>query len=276
MILNAHRNTSPRLAKARLGIITAATTLVAVLILYAGPRLVLAQNATSASNPSTVAAAGGDEAQSRPPAVPAPPTAFGFAQADPPAAPEAEDVQPQKGFKTLAPPSEDAFTPPPRGQKNPRPPMKPQAPRSPDSAAAGANIDERLDRLERMMKSLMAQQNPKGVGPEFSYRGPLNSKVSRDFQLESKRETEVAAEMDKRAAKEAAKAMKLEEKWRGQDALPDELRQQLDALHQQRELLQRQMEKLNHQIEEIMRQHKRIAEQKQRAEEDSGGGARRP
>jgi beta-lactamase regulating signal transducer with metallopeptidase domain len=47
MILNTNRNTSLRLAKTRLGIITSAAAFVALAALYSAPRLVLAQNETA-------------------------------------------------------------------------------------------------------------------------------------------------------------------------------------------------------------------------------------
>jgi len=130
MILNTHRNTSPCLVKSKLGFLTAATTLAALLILSAGPRFILAQNLT---------------------------------QADPPATGSA-DVESRPKFKEVAPPDEDrpAIAIPPREPREPRPARAPRPPRSPESAAPASNIEERLDRLERMVKSLLAQQNPKG------------------------------------------------------------------------------------------------------------------
>jgi hypothetical protein len=55
--------------------------------------------------------------------------------------------------------------------------------------------------------------------------------------------------MEKRANKQAEKAMRLEEKLR--DKGPGELQNQLQALQQARETLQREMQKLEHQIEQI-------------------------
>jgi len=43
MILNPHRDTSPRLAKSRLGLVTSTAALLAAVAIYAAPRLVLAQ-----------------------------------------------------------------------------------------------------------------------------------------------------------------------------------------------------------------------------------------
>ena len=44
MILDTHRNTSPRLAKAKLGFLTCSAAVLAVLALYSGPRVALAQS----------------------------------------------------------------------------------------------------------------------------------------------------------------------------------------------------------------------------------------
>ena len=59
MILDTRRNTSPRLAKTRLGFISIAATLLALLAFYAAPRLVLAQTITAPPGPRAV---GGSDA----------------------------------------------------------------------------------------------------------------------------------------------------------------------------------------------------------------------
>jgi hypothetical protein len=54
MILDSNRNASPRPARARIGILTAAAAMVAILGLHAGPRLVLAEDTIDSKTDTTV------------------------------------------------------------------------------------------------------------------------------------------------------------------------------------------------------------------------------
>ncbi len=174
MILNTHRNTSPCLAKARLGCITSASALVAVLALYSGPRLVLAQ-----AQPPTPAAA---------------PPASGATTSLPPG-----DVDPGPKFKPGEAPATPAAPAPaalpfvaqvaPVAAMAPQPPEAPEppeavvmvSPRGPGADAfastpppppQGGSIEERLARLERMVKRLLAEQGGKRGRAEAMIEAP--------------------------------------------------------------------------------------------------------
>jgi len=186
MILNTNRNTSPRLSKARLGFITSAAALVAVLAIYSGPRLVLAQTQPPAPAATPPAAPGAPvpapRAEVAPvPAIPAPANGWTVAEAGPPSTtPPPEDVEPGPKYKTGEVPA------PPAAPAPAALPTLPQAPRPPGAGAVtvnqppaavvwapasgasvalspppppnSASIEERLARLERMVQKLMAQQ----------------------------------------------------------------------------------------------------------------------
>ncbi len=167
MILNTHRNTSPRLSKARLGFITSGAALVAVLALYSGPRLVLAQTQPPAPTPATPASAVVVVADAP--------------QAEPPEAPAPDEVQPGPKYKPgEAPPTPAAPAPvalPPLPQAPALPVARPVivGPASgstgfvavsdstaavvPDAPPRDASIEKRLERLERMVQKLSAQQS---------------------------------------------------------------------------------------------------------------------
>lgn len=260
MILNAHRNTSPCLAKAKLGFITTATTLVALLALCAAPRLVLAENT------ATDAAADNLEVSS----VSALAAAPQLAQADPPPAPGPAVVDEGPKFKDGELPSEDVLpSPAPRREpRKPRAAATPRPPRPPGPEDPGSSIEERLDRLERMVQSLAARQKASLASPNVTasiYSHPT-PRSDPNALIESKavvkRETARAAEMAKRAAKQAEKAVKMEGKSREATAMRGAVQAQLQALNEARETLQREMEKLERQIEQIQRAHERTLDEK--------------
>jgi beta-lactamase regulating signal transducer with metallopeptidase domain len=183
MILNTSRNTSPRLARTRLGLVTSAAVLLAVAAIYAAPRVVLAQSPT----PRATAAAGG---------APTAPVADA-ATAAAPATPLPEDVGDGPKFKpgaraiTLPAPAISATpatpaTPPAPGAPvalavTPLPPLAPTAPVAtvvlsgpatdyPSTRPArpehvrvvevgDGSMEERVARLERLVESLRAQRN---------------------------------------------------------------------------------------------------------------------
>ena len=129
-------------------------------------------------------------------------------------------------------------------------------------------MEERLDRLERMVKSLLSQQKRARTdlsAKESTEFNPMaSSKAFGDFRADAKRETARAAEMEKRATKEAEKAMKLEAKLREKGPVQEGFQTQIQALQQAREALQREMQKLERQIERIQRQHEKIEAEKWR------------
>ncbi len=209
MILNTNRNTSPRLAKAKLGLLATAGALLAVAAIYAAPRLAFAQSADAAA-PAALALPGAPAA----PAATAAPTAEIAVSPDialtappdaPSALPVAPSVAPGPKFKpggavsvdvrpTIAPhpyiailtaPSADvaptasvALTPPVPvaplvASAGPAPePRQPETPRPARRPGRDSSLEERLDRLEKMVESLVAQQKGHPGHFEFSPNKP--------------------------------------------------------------------------------------------------------
>jgi beta-lactamase regulating signal transducer with metallopeptidase domain len=204
MILNTDRNTSPRLAKARLGLLATAAALLAVAAIYFAPRLAFAQSlhavapdavpspdAPSAAITSAAPSAGLAVSQEAAPLVLSGP---------PSALPDAPSVAPGPKFKpgstiavdvrpspaprpsiaiqtapslALSPmPSVTAVAPPvpvaPLVASTDLPqPGQPGTPRSARRPGRDSSLEERLDRLEKMVESLVAQQ--KGQSGQFGF-----------------------------------------------------------------------------------------------------------
>jgi beta-lactamase regulating signal transducer with metallopeptidase domain len=250
MILNSHRNISPRLAKARLSAVTSGAALTAVLALCLGPRLVLAQDNAPSETATKVRAAdlGGSEIQ------------LAGAQD------VATDVTPADSGPKYKPGNDDQ----PRRPREPRPLVEPRPPRPPtEPPPPGATIEERLDRLERMVKTLMAQQNPKRLRTEISRDSQAERKMLNENEnlLQDKR---LAAEDAKRAAKDAQKAMKLDGVRQEPGGWQEGFQVQIKGLQKQREALQREMEKLQHQIERMQHAQERLQDKQQRHNQNDG------
>jgi beta-lactamase regulating signal transducer with metallopeptidase domain len=333
MILNTHRNTSPGLAKTRLGIITGAASLIAVLGLYAAPRLALAQTSTlppaalasggsgitsttsgggttifatssgqhevpgtptiasggsgitfSSSGAATIIAASSDlpelpDGDVDEPGVPAPPT-----PADVPPGPKAKPGKAPRAPRAviLAPPADPAHAgaghtivvapSPPQAANLTRVPAR--IPRSPDGAMAGAQMEERLRRLEQMMESLVAQQNRNRVaGPAVLGDLPMQNLTlqQKEFALQQKEIAEMRAKVDrevdqaKRAMKEAEKARKRDDERRVQalKSAEDGSQVHLEELRRQREALGRELEKLDRQIQRLEQGREQLDKDKQ-------------
>lgn len=203
MILNTKRNTSPRLAKARLGLIATFAALVAALAIYLAPRLAFAQSADAApaaglaidAPSATISAAPSAEIATTAEVAPPPPSSvsFGLPGAAPvPAGPKFKSgssisvdvrpaITPRPSVAIItapAPawsptPSMTILTPPvaaapmiASSDRLPEPgqPMPPRAGRRPGKESS---LEERLDRLEKMVESLVAQQKGKPGQPDF-------------------------------------------------------------------------------------------------------------
>ncbi len=289
MILDTHRDTSPRLAKTRLGFIVSTAALTALLSLLGGPRLVLAQPAAPrAANsqpnaPGTAPVVAGQALSS----AAAPAASRNVGELNAPSAPASANDDSGPKYKPdnadePASPSVSAVA------VAPVPPV-PGVPRMPGAGALvavnpypvpgpvpppppGASFEQRLERLERMVRSLMAQQHgPRGT--PFAYSVPEQNKefpgpkefeqwnqLARQQADRVEREAKRAAEETKRAAKEFDKAMK-ERSDLARNARKQASQQQLESLRHARENLQRQVEKLNEEI-------KRLEQDKDKLEQD--------
>lgn len=232
MILNTKRDRSPRLARRRLGLFTTATAILAVIAINCAPRLVLGQSAApaSAAGPSVSPVApsadgtpaalppdssetssgprfkeGDTTATSAPvasnylPAPPAPPTPTSSSVAPVPPAPSAVMVSPmgidgtQVGMVALAGPvpvSPGAGLPPEPGHKN-------------------MSVEERLDRIERILEDLQAHNKGRHRTEVFSTTQvqPATAQAAPAHPSGDRTWDERAAEQADRAAEEVRRAV---------------------------------------------------------------------
>ncbi len=268
MILNPHRNTSPLLAKSRLGFITSAAALLAALAIYAAPRLVLADPPPPPAS-----------APPSPPEVPAP--ADLAINGEPSATPLEVDPGPKakSGNSTDEATEAISIAPPvaptlptvsvaqPKSVNGPRVPYVAATPRPPKDMAAAdadASIEQRLRRLEKMVELLVEQRETKGFESTSRNEGPRGEirteRETAQLQQTAKREADRAAEQAKRAAKDADKAMKLQQERHAHDMAKESTAKQLDALHKQRAALERHMKDLQLQIERLEQDQQKLQE----------------
>ena len=284
MILNTRRNSSAGLAKARLTSIISAAALVAAVAVGTGPRFVLAQTPTPvaaiATTPASDAAPVAVSAVSAAPVVP-----VIVAQADEPP-PPAPAVAPGPKFK----PGPDDVTPaevtPPEPPTFPiprvarvKPSRGPQP--EPDASPESGSIEERLRHLEKMVKSLMAQQNPKHPKPYVYMKDGAEPSINIDEQAMEKmkqsaeRQAARAAEQAERAAEQAKRATKdlqarIDQEQQGKGEFREALQKQLESLRKAREELGQEMQKLERQIQKLERQQERGERTPQRRSEAPG------
>jgi beta-lactamase regulating signal transducer with metallopeptidase domain len=264
MILDVNRNSSPSLARLRLGILTAGAIWIAVLGLTTGPRLVFAQeNANNnlsvdqtAEVPTQVAVELIEDS-AQPPATTesVPRQKPRRAQQVAPAVAPAPDPQPievpRPRFRSRAP----AMVAPPTAPGHPTPyaiaaalpadaqpatPSKPPAASAPRLNASDDSLERRLERLEQMVQSLMAREQIKkrtdaGHDFHFDLKGPMF-----DQALEKEIQAKIAAAHVKAARK-------------------------LPKFEYQEEELDRNMEKANRDVERAERDAQRAAKDLERA-----------
>jgi beta-lactamase regulating signal transducer with metallopeptidase domain len=204
MILNSNRNSSPRLAKARLGLLATAAAILALAAIYSGPRVAFAQStaapaaglppdapslAVASATPTAEVAVSEDSAPLAPSAAPATLPAMPPVAAGPKFKPGTVSVDVRPAI--AAQPSVAILTAPSPGMApvasmslvSPAPalpmiasadlpqPGQPDQPRSPRPAGRpgrDGSLEDRLDRLEKMVESLVAQQKRNRGQFEFS------------------------------------------------------------------------------------------------------------
>jgi beta-lactamase regulating signal transducer with metallopeptidase domain len=273
MILNTHRNASPRLAKTWLALITSMAAVVAVAISFAAPRIVLAGTETTTPGLAAVAPAADMlpvvEATEAAPAIsvaglPHPGSAGNVPPPPIPGLPAGVNVDPK--FKagghvtlstspaviagptiSLAPVktrlSVTAAVPgqPPSLLAAIETPVAPGAPRAPRPAKAtgsgndDSSLEERLDRLERMVNALMNQQNPKG-------RSDVQLKLENG--MVDRKEMARIEGLAKREARKADKKQTVQKVKADSQRQLEDLRRQAENLERQREKLDREIERL--------------------------------
>ncbi|HLH55875.1 MAG TPA: M56 family metallopeptidase [Verrucomicrobiae bacterium] len=281
MILNKRRNSSPRLAKGRTISIIATAAFIAVLALYSAPRLVFADppKEPQAAPVAPEALAG------EPGPTPAP-------EAIAPVAPVVAETAPSsdtpQGVGDGPKFKSDAGIEPSPVPGPPVPPdpdlVKPKAPRAWRSKAGKAprladtadgavqvdgSIEDRLNRLEKMVRSLMDQQ--KRSSDMFAFNGMQGKAfpdLDRDRASEQKikemaeRQATRAADQAKRAVEQAERATRdlearLQKDPGGMGQTREAFEQQLESLRNAREGLNREMERLTRQIQKLEREKKR-------------------
>ena len=289
MILDTHRDRSPRLARSRLGLFTTATALLAVLAINAGPRLVLAQSPAetrAAAEPREIA----------PPPAPEAPDADGSPAALPPDRSETEsgprtksgqadnDRAPRKptppgalAASTAAP--ADALEPlPPTASALPTPPRPPANLRRDRSMS----VEARLDRIERVLEELESRDGVKGrrSGEGFVNVRPNRPEVLGDMAMGPDREAAMkraaekadrAAEAGQRAAEAAQRSVERAErdiaKLKSKDFArmsEDKRGMQLEGPNQQLQALRGAREALAREVQNLERQIKRLEEEQSR------------
>lgn len=325
MILNTHRNTSPRLAATWLTFMAAAAALFAVTAVCLAPRIVLAQGdevPAAANAPSddvlneepvrvnlsvglsapTVALVAIEGASSDAASTGLPqPTAINsspkFKPGDAravnlgPAAPAAPPIPGAPAASVaLSPPTPQA----PRavaGLSSPAPAATPRpglAPRAAVAGAADSSLEERLERLEQMVQSLLARghaaQNPYPLKQPIEKNWEIDRKEIAKIEAHAKQQADIArhhalsseeiekikeqakheaaraADQVKRAV-DAEKIARTEQKRQTKRNFKDGSQKQLDELRKQLEILEREREKLDRQIEELERSQELLEEQ---------------
>jgi beta-lactamase regulating signal transducer with metallopeptidase domain len=294
MILNTRRNSSPNLAKAGLASAVSLAVVAASLGVYFAPRLVLAAAPASAAPPlrndtAILTAAGAPEVSAAEPAELAGVGASITAQSEAPAG-EGAGIEPGPKFKPDAPateppePSEAVpgqVPEPPSIDRAPRPPAFPRAARvgkpgriassedSIDPADTGnTSVEERLRRLEKMVRSLMDSQNGKRAHATFNFKDGANQNWNIDQEPADKlkdladRQSARALEQAQRAVEQANRAKKdfaAHRDQQGQDKgeMREALQKQVEALRQAREGLGREMERLDRQIQKLQQEQER-------------------
>jgi colicin import membrane protein len=154
-------------------------------------------------------------------------------------------------------------------------------------------LEERLERLEKMVESLMARgyatPNPYALTPSPDTVGPMKRKemaeiearhkadMARKHEWEAKeiekmkehgkREASRAADQVKRA-QDAEKVARAEQKRQTRRIFKEGSQRQLDDLRKRLESLEREREKLEHQIEELEHSQEQLEEQQDENQEN--------
>lgn len=301
MILNTKRNSSPRLAKTRLGVITSAAIVVAAFAIYAAPRLVLAQ-----TGPNVALAAAPDAQNTQTPSAPAAgivlvtpsttPTGVAVAESPDTPPPTPRGIEPGPKNKSqnnpdLVGPAELATPVIPRHPaaivvgpsaghppyvvaiaRAPEPPHTSPKPLDPsEGKESDASIEERLRRLEKIVESLAKKQDRKA--PEaFMWKGQpgqqawMDPEKLKEMRDAAQQDAARAAEHAKRATSEAEKEIKLQQE-RAQGTARGDFAQQIQTLEKQRAALERAVERLQSQIEHLEQQRDKLEQDRERLQE---------
>ena len=235
MILNKHRNTSPRLTLKNLACIASVAAVLSVALVCSAPRLVLASNSSELTPADIVAAAE------------LPPVAGYLAQAAAPADP-------------LAVPSAGVIAP--AVPIPPVPPAEVPSPwRVPPAKGGTGSMEERLERVERMLQALLEQQSgkPPGIsyrpkGPEelaWKAHAPLDAKAVQQITERAKIEAARATEEARRQARDAERIARKQAERSVAAGNKQVLERKLEALEEQLERLAAEKENLQEELNRL-------------------------
>jgi len=181
---------------------------------------------------------------------------------------------------------------------SPAPEPRPgRTPRRARTESADSALEERLERLEKMVETLMARgyatptpydlkPSPDTVGPidrrdianidalrkreaEMARKHEMDEREIDKIKEQAKREAARAADHVKRAAVDAEKIARAEQKRQTKRVFREGSQKQLDELRKRLESLEREREKLEHQIEELERNQEQLEDEEQNENQNS-------
>ncbi|HEY3862172.1 MAG TPA: M56 family metallopeptidase [Verrucomicrobiae bacterium] len=277
MILNTQRDRSPRLARRRLGLFAAATAALAVLAIIAGPRLVLAQSPAPDAEIASVTpaalppdASGPDSAPRAKPLL-SDDDAAPFAAPTPaiPAAPPAASIAVVRPVPIEISTQADVAA-------APNVSITP-APAPPHESKRHMSVEERLDRIEKMLDEMGARKGLKGprhaanglyFQPDMPPMPAMPGMSSEDYTIITKR----ASEQAQRAVEQAQRSMEASRRAtdqvmrdmaklsaedygraqaKGHDGDSAGLSQEIESLRNARQTLQSQLRNLERQLKRL-------------------------
>jgi colicin import membrane protein len=139
------------------------------------------------------------------------------------------------------------------------------------------DVEQRLQRLERMVQSLVAERRPKAAqanNPPCNMTS-VNSQEMEELKkmtdrkaAEAAQQAKAASEDAKRASKDLERAMK-EKNTRAFGMHQESSQLQLDALRQARQDLQREMQRLDAEIRRLEQERRRLEQEQRRLEQET-------
>jgi beta-lactamase regulating signal transducer with metallopeptidase domain len=299
MILNTRRNSSTCLAKGRLTSLLVFGVVMTVAALYAAPRVVVAASTRIAPSVDVAVVSDNSPAIVAPVDVrldPAPEaSSVSLSEGEPGPTPSPDAIE--SGPKIKPEPATGEPTEPPEVASVPQPPASPdlpsprmgrapkakRAPRSfdvmDDDGGGNGSVEQRLDRLEKLVRSLVDQNGMKrshtmifkdGDNQNGNFDQKQLEKMKQLAERQAARAMEQAdrvTEVTKRATRDMEARLQ-DEGMKGERG--EGLQRELEALRKAKEGLGQQMERLEREIKKIEKQPQRgDADQQRRGEKHS-------
>ena len=262
MILDSGRNRSPQVAKTRLGLMTAAATVLALAAICCAPIVVLAQN--DAGQPGENPKAPVEPLRS-PKAEPVPVLPPASAEHGP-GQPGVSDPQPVLGDLPLLP----------TRPSTPAPPSSPGPKLARAAVPGGGPLEQRLARVERMLDILLARMNANPGEVQFHAKGPFDEAAFREKlqheemfrrkELDAAEDrfkkylrSEAQSEQSRQSINEALQALKRSKEAQFQASTKDR-KNQLQELKRHLESLELEKAKIGEEIERLEKEQKKRSE----------------